>query len=353
MDLPLLGQQAPDRSAPVSRSRSRSKDLEAIAAQLRTIHPGLRFNQVSRSMESGPFSNPQDVEPPERLHLRLSEGSGHVYCKQYCTDYVSVCALKNSFNPVQRYLDHCLATTEPSPIFPHAATELLSDTKSPQHQCLVTTGPDKGRRVVDVILERFLIGAVARAIAPGCVHDWMLVLNGWTQHIQTLFLEHLIPPAGRQCGNQPWCNIVDYQCLSTVRRSGHLQKGWIVVYDDVRTCFARKNSRDIHAFLLSTTDRSMQSVYAPTIVPRQWIAAGTSYGRLPCQPKSGSSFFLPIQVKSPGKTRQSYASLLDMGRLDAERDALWSAAYSAYLQGRPHEFSCMELAQLEPYLAMF
>jgi predicted P-loop ATPase len=45
--------------------------------------------------------------------------------------------------------------------------------------------------------------------------------------------------------------------------------------------------------------------------------------------------------------------MIDLDRLKADRDAIWSAAYKAYLDGAPHVWTSYELSTMSSYLEGF
>jgi hypothetical protein len=108
-------------------------------------------------------------------------------------DTAQVLGYENRFNPVTEYLNRVANTIEPCPYFDRLATELLG-TSTEDIQNPAMSGDI---RLADLILKRFLVGAVARIRNPGCVHDWMPILIGGQNSGKSTFFQYLTPPDAR------------------------------------------------------------------------------------------------------------------------------------------------------------
>ena len=89
-------------------------------------------------------------------YVRISAGAGQVYPKTLTYDTALIVGREHAYHPVKAYLENCAANVEPCPYFDTLATELLGVAEDTMTDVRM---PD-GKRLCDVILKRFLIGAV-------------------------------------------------------------------------------------------------------------------------------------------------------------------------------------------------
>lgn len=107
-------------------------------------------------------------------YIPVSEAAGKNLPKQLVTDIARTLVEENAFNPVKRYLEHCRKNATPIDYFDELAQTLLGVTAESDDNPRLPSG----RLYADEVLRRFLIGAVARAMNPGCPHSWMMILGG-------------------------------------------------------------------------------------------------------------------------------------------------------------------------------
>jgi len=324
--------------------------IQAIKDRLLLLYPGLRLNAMSLRLEYGPAHQPRVIQDPSQLYAFISAGTGQVFQKTLVYDVAHIIGQQNLYHPVRAYLEHCASYAEPCGYFNTLASELLGvptdDTQSPRF--------DNGDLVADVILKRFLIGAVARAVKPGCTHDWMPILIGSQNAGKSTFFHYLTPPSPDCDHNYPWVSTIQ-QSIAQLKEKPHIMhSGWFIIFDEVERYFKRQYTEELKNLISVSVDLSARKYENERNFSRGFVLCGaTNSVDFLCDP-TGNRRFLPIMVKgkvpSPKNPR---VKIIDLDRLKQDRDAIWSAAYRAYLAGEPHTFSSYELNQIEDYLNGF
>ncbi len=159
---------------------------------------------------------------------------------------------------------------------------------------------------------RFAVGAVARAMEPGCKLDTMLVLQG-PQGIRKSQGIRLL------CGPD-WFRDSDFDVQSKDAYAA-IQGAWIYEIGEVEK-WNRREQSVIKAFLSSQRD-SYRPPYGRHLkeVPRTTVFAGSTNAETFLEDVTGSRRFWPVAVTS-----------VDLGWLGEHRDQLWAEA--AWLYGR-------------------
>ena len=219
------------RHVPGSENHGRQRaDADAqlvveIKTRLQNLYPGLRLNSMSQSLEYGPVEKPIPVDDVSTSYVRISAGAGQVFPKTLTYDTALIVGREHAYHPVKAYLEKCAAEAEPCPYFDTLATELLGVKEDTMTDVKM---PD-GSRLCDIIMKRFLIGAVARVLEPGCVHDWMPILIGGQNAGKSTFYQYLTPPSPESPGYYPWVSTVQ-QGINYIKDRPHvLHCGWIAV----------------------------------------------------------------------------------------------------------------------------
>jgi len=281
--------------------------------------------------------------------LRISAISDQVFSKTMVFDMANLLGHENRYHPVEAYLKSCAANHESCPYFNQLATELLGIPDDP----LLSPALDSGEKLADVIIKRFLIGAVARAINPGCDHDWMPILIGTQNCGKSNFFRYLTPPH-HENDTHPWTSTIQHGLAHLKERPHVLHASWIVVLDEVERYFKRRYSEELKNLLSVAVDRSARKYENERDFPRGFVLCGaTNSTEFFCDP-TGNRRFLPVTVtgKVPSAKYQGIR-LVDLSRLKQDRNSIWAAAYRAYMDGAPHMFTSDELKDVDSYLGSF
>lgn len=353
----FAGEISPDPiTPPPKRGRGRPpknpNKNEGLVAEIlfdvRRMYPGLRLNVLTQALEYDSKDGVKELQDPTTAYLLLSRHRKRdVYPKTMVADIIYVEAERNQYNPVVTYLDSC-ASTEPVPYWDTIAEELLGvgfdENDNPRLR--------SGHTLANVILQRFLIGAVARAMKPGCRHDWMLVLIGNQNKGKSWFFQYLTPPD--LLNNYPWSATVQ-QGISYIKDRPHiLHAGWIVLLDECDRFFERRYVEELKNLVSVATDRSAPKYRNEKNYPRSFVLAGNTNSDSFMLDPTGNRRFLPIRVLGKVLAPRAESNLIiDLDKVKTDRNGIWAAARKAYLDGEPHDFSSDEISQIEGYLSTF
>jgi hypothetical protein len=233
------------------------------------------------------------------------------------------------------------------------ATELLGVSNEGDQNPML----DDGHRLADHIIRRFLIGAVARVLEPGCRHDWMPILIGGQNLGKSTFFQYLTPPDINDPGAYPWVSTMQQGIEHIKDRPHTLHSGWIVVLDEAERYFKRKYTEELKNLVSVSVDRSARKYENERNFPRSFVLAGaTNNTDFLCDP-TGNRRFMPIVVQGVVDQvingKPTGIKIIDLDRLKQDRDSIWAAAYSAYLDQPLHEFTSYELGKVRDYIDSF
>lgn len=182
---------------------------------------------------------------------------------------------------------------------------------------------------------RFLIGAVARAMEPGCKMDYMLTLEGSQGDFKST--------AAQILGGEYYCDGLGSE--GKLDRDAILAMAgyWIVELSEVDEALRHNNASRMKAFLSRQVD-SYRPPYGRCTMQakRQCVFIGTTNHDLYLRDPTGNRRFLPVRVwTKPGRVRNANS-------LTYVRDQLWAEAVSRYRAGDRHWFEgAAETAMLE------
>jgi hypothetical protein len=324
--------------------------IEQVRDRLQRLYPGLRLNSMSLDLEYGPRENPKKINDIGSAYIRISKGANTLFPKVLVTDVAQVMGMENAYHPVRKYLEHCASTAAPCPYFETLATEILG---LPDDELTNPVLPN-GRRLGDVVMERFMVGAVARIINPGCRHDWMPILIGGQNSGKTTFFQYLTPPDSQDPGTYPWVATIQQGIGYLKERPHALHAGWMVLLDECERYFKRQYTEELKNLVSVPVDRSARKFENERSFPRSFVLCGTANNADFLVDPTGNRRFMPIivagKVPSPEDPR---IRIIDLDRLKADRDSIWAAAYRAYLDKPEHLFSSYELACINTYMEGF
>lgn len=344
----------PEPPAPLLRRRRQNdpdvNTIQQVKDLLLELYPGLRLNAMSLNLECGPKDKPRLVDDISTSYVRIGRRAGVVFQKTLVHDTALIIGFENQYNPVLAYLEDVSSQVDPCPYFKHLAAELLGLSDNPMSNPRLADG----RLLANVILERFLVGAVARVVEPGCVHDWMPILIGGQSVGKSNFFRFLTPPDVAGQRDYPWVATIQ-QGIGNIKEKPHiLHAGWLVLLDEVERYFKRQYVEEFKNLVSVSVDRSARKYENERSFPRAFVLCGAANsGDFFCDP-TGNRRFMPIQVKGViPNPRKPKLLMVDLDRLQRDRDAIWSAAYKAYRDGAPHTFSSDEIDEISDYLNGF
>jgi len=263
----------------------------------------IRFNRFSQQIEM----DGAVLEGAERFYLSLAE-QGFKVSKELAVDCLVQVAHENPYDPVALYLEHVAATVAPAYIGGLATAYLR-----PEDAALNQT------TIYDHMIRCTLIGAVRRALEPGCKHDTACVLMGEQGARKSSFWSAL----GGAFFSDALGDISSKDDLMILHRS------WIMEWAELDHIMGRKHAGQVKAFLSQATDLfRVPYGKATESFPRRGIIVGStnrSTGFLVDDTGNRRFWVIP--------TTRTETDPIDTPTLMAERDAIWSAAVHAYRAG--------------------
>lgn len=257
----------------------------------------LRLNVLTQNIELD--GNPVQMD---RVKLDLAVHHG-VYLKsgrEDVHDIVCLLAEENQYSPVVEYLSGCYAKYGNDQTILQDIAQRYFGQSNPIYTTFVI---------------RTLIGAVARAMSPGCKMDTSLILQGGQGFLKSSWFKTL---AGSEWFDDSLGAISDKDERLKLHRS------WFVEWAELETIFSRKDVSATKAFLSCATDhvrppygRSIQSLQ------RHSVIVGTTNRDEFLSDATGNRRFWVIPV----------AKKIDIAMLKAERDRIWGAAVALYKAG--------------------
>lgn len=331
-----------------------------IKRRLRVLYPNLRLNLMTQELIYGGLSEPKLIHDISTTYIHISNerhgaegwpGKNSPFCKTLVYDIASVMGYEQRFHPVKQYLEHCASSSTPCRYFNRLATELLG---TPIDEVQNPLMPDGVTRLSDLIMKRFLIGAVARVMNPGCKHDWMPILISGQNAGKTTFFQYLTPPDRNQPGTYPWTSTIQQGIEYLKDRPHALHSGWLVILDEVERYFARRYVNELKNLLSVAVDRSARKYENEKNFPRSFVLAGAANNTDFLTDPTGNRRFLPIVVTGKVASKDNPSlRIIDLDRLKRDRDSIWAAAYQAYFDEPVHNFTSTELSHISGYIDSF
>ena len=263
----------------------------------------LRLNTLSKRIEID--NNPIAIDRA-KLQLAIKHNVVLKSGREDVQDMMAELAENNQYSPVAEYL---LSLPKP------ADTSIL-DSLAPRY--LGVSEP-----IYSSMVRKTLIGAAARALAPGCKVDSALILQspqGWKK---SMFFKLL---AG------DWFDD-SFGAMSDKDERLKLHSAWILEWAELETVFKRKDVAATKAFLSCASD-SIRPPYGRETVKmlRPSIIVGTTNETEFLSDTTGNRRFWVVPVKKR----------IDTQLLEQERDAIWAAAVLAYHSGEHWWLDCDE-----------
>jgi hypothetical protein len=284
----------------------------ALAGMLQRVGDRLRFNEMTLLVEVNTASGWHAVPDADMdgAYVLLSQ-KGWIIGLEPITKAVCFAARQQTFHPVRDYL---LALEQDASVTPFDLDEVAPRffrAQTPLHVAMV---------------RMWLIGAVARALNPGCKMDYCLVLQSSQQGIGKSTSFEVLASPDLFTSTIPDC---DKDFLLNVHST------WIFELAELESVTCRRESGRLKNLLTTCTD-SLRVPYGrtPERKARSSVFCGTVNEDSFLRDVTGNRRFwvVPIKGEEP----------LPKGALRAARDGIWKAALAAYQAG--------ELPMLPPEL---
>lgn len=205
-----------------------------------------------------------------------------------------------SYNPVQDYLNGLIggAGEDPKGVIDNFTEKVLG----------ITNHLDK------LFVRRTLVGAVARALEPGCKFDTVLVLMGPQGNGKSEFFRALF-------GGDNYGNVYEGGGDKDWRQALHCV--WCAELGEIDGHLRQKRSSNMKSFITESTDK-FRLPYGKEITahPRPNILVGTTNDPTPLVDPSGNRRYWIV------KTSQK----IDHKEVEEQRDRVWAAALQIYQQ---------------------
>lgn len=162
----------------------------------------------------------------------------------------------------------------------------------------------------------WLVGAVARAFAPGCQVDYALILESPEQGLKKSSLVRAL------CPDESWFTD-DVGELGSKDTAIQLEGKWIVELAELASLQSARDWESVKKFVSQREDnyRSPYGVYSKKR-PRSCVFCGTTNRIQYLSDPTGARRFWPVRITH-----------IDLDRLIADRDQLWAEATKLYSDG--------------------
>lgn len=276
---------------------------------------GLRYNELTLDVERGGQS--VDIE---ELRVTILNQMGWQIGKDDWIDGCLAVAKGNSFHPVRDYLLACEQQYG-------TGDSILND--------LALRYFGQSDEIYQQMVRKWLIGAVSRALAPGCKMDYALILVGAQGVGKTSWFQSLVPEGF-------FSNSLQSQ--SDKDEILKLYRAWIHEWGELETVFKRKDLSSVKNFLTQTSDFVRKPYERATKeLKRYSVFCGSSNEDDFLSDCTGNRRFwvLPVTSKVPVEL------------LERERDRIWAAAVSCYRAGEKPFLSPLHERQAAESAALF
>ncbi len=277
-----------DNNLPLVKSLNEAKSV---------IGQRIKLNEMTSEIEL-------DGEPLNLDRLRLElEKKFSLTLKVAERDLQSIIgdiADENAYNPVKEYLEACRLK--------HSETVILDN--------LAERYFGVSEPIYQIYLRKFLISAVARVFEPGCKVDTSMILQSPKQgQYKSTFLQEL-------AGESFFCDAMGNHSDKDEKLKLHMS--WIHEWSEIEHAISRKETGQLKAFL-SCREDLIRPPYGKSTrrMKRRCVITGTTNDSDFLKDPTGDRRFwvCPIRKEIP------------IDQLKKERDQIWGAATTAYLNG--------------------
>lgn len=315
-----LNAESNDGSRRAKSVKERNEDVEQLKEHL----PDLRLNLLTNKMEYGSRTSPQIMKGDdlETLTVKLAV-ENNIYIPEprmrVATRYL---AKANEYCPIKRYLMDCCYQRQPFPEW-----EIIGEVLLGSKDKLATT-----------ILQRFLIGAVARAYKPGCSMSWIPILIGKQGCGKSQLIRELVP--------EELYSEVTLPLELLMKEIYRLHTSWVTELPEVDNYFHVRNIENFKNLITTRTDETRFPYQAlPVQLKRRFVMIGTSNRSEFLVDPTGNRRFMPLELAPDFET--PWRELPDF------RARMWAKAIEQYEAGVGWELQSGEIAELHDYIQSF
>lgn len=207
-------------------------------------------------------------------------------------------------------------------------SSLPAPTSSHLNDWLVAFARAEDTEIVRIIGRKWLIGAVARAMNPGCYVEGMLILQG-DQGIGKSTLLKTLPP------ESSWYGDINHDLSDTKGMAEICAGKWIVEMGEL-DCLRKSANSATKNFLTSQFDKYRPAYARKAVnIPRGSVYAGTTNNETFLTDPSGNRRFWCVRI-----------GRVDLPGLAKVRTSLWREALDAYNAGESWTLSEAEISLL-------
>lgn len=275
--------------------------LDQFAKFLDTQIKNLEYNLLTERIEW----DGKPIELSGELQFRLLHEYNVIASEKMIINGFLYKAKQNAYHPVRRYLD---GLGNLSPISIDDLSRRYFGTVDPFY---------------DLLVKKWLIGAVARVFEPGCQFDNALILQGEQWAGKSQFFKVL---GGKWFDDSFGSNVESAKSLMTLHR------GWIQEWAEFDKVTNKQDFNAIKDFLTRQTDNFVRQYGRESIEhPRMSVMAGSINPSAFLKDATGDRRFWVIPLAK--------GWLVPTEHLRAERDQIWAAAVAAYRDGESRYLS--------------
>ena len=316
---------------PKSKGRKKKTNSDAAAErendvqEVQRILKGLRRNQLTNAIEYTDDNGVARELQGSDLDLMTTKVAceyGVFIPESRIKAAIQYGASINSYCPIKKYVEHCAATATPHPEWDRIGEVFLGN-----NHALATQA-----------MQRMMIGAVARAMNPGCSMSWLPILVGAQGVGKSMFARSLVP--------ERLFSEVTTPLDTLMKEQYRLHVAWLLELPEIDNYF---NIRNIENFknLITTRMDEVRRPYAslPERLQRRFVLIGTTNRNQFLIDSTGNRRFVPLEIGDN--------FLIPWKQIAEERDQLWAAAVQAYRANAPFEFNSGEIAAIAEYITEF
>ena len=313
------------RGRPKKSNDDAAKEREEDVRKVQAILTDLRKNKLTGAIEYDTHDGKTVQLEGHDLDLmttKLACEHGVFIPEPRIKAAIQYAALKNSYCPITRYLDHCAAHCKP-----HESWDRVGEVFLGNKHHLAT-----------LAMQRMMIGAVARAYKPGESMSWLPILVGAQGVGKSMFARNLVP-------NQLFSEITT-PLETLIKEQYRLHVAWLLELPEIDNYFSIRNIENFKNLVTSRVDE-VRYPYAslPSKLPRRFVMIGTTNRNQFLVDSTGNRRFVPLEIGAGFQ--------IPWKQLAQERDSLWAAAVHAYREGVGYEFNSGEIAAISEYIQEF
>ena len=302
-------------------AKERANDVESVKSVFRDLRKNELTGSIEYSTDTGQTIALQGNDL-ELMTTKLSCENGIFIPEQRVKAAIQYAAGRNSYCPIQKYLNYCAENYEPFENWDSIGKIYLGN----DHLIATRT------------LQRMMIGAVARAFDPGCSMSWIPILVGAQGAGKSMFSRNLVPPGLFAEISTPLDTLMKEQYRMHV--------AWVLELPEIDHFFSARNIENFKNLITTRCDEVRYPYAAlPSKLNRRFVLIGTTNRNQFLVDSTGNRRFIPLEL--------SKGFQIPWRSLNEDRNSLWSAAVKAYRAGAVNEFDSGEIAQISDYIQQF